>query len=114
MRDRYYYCTDCDSVIPEEDLKVYTLKEGDFWKQQLVCPNCKGNSLEEAEHCKMCGAPIRDYDEYCDECKREVYKIWEAAVEKVMDLRYERCDMSTDYMDCRDAFIEYLDDTGVL
>lgn len=109
----YYYCDTCGAVIEDEDLAVCRIKEGEFWKLVTCCPHCKNDYLEEMERCKMCGALIRE-GEYCDECNREVYKIWDRAVTEVMSLRDERGDMDSDWMACRDAFIEYLDDTGVL
>lgn len=110
----YYYCDNCGSIIEDEDLKVCRIKEGEFWRTVACCPDCKNDYLEEMEHCKMCGELIRECEEYCEECKREVYKIWDEAVTKVMALRDKRGDQSNEWTACRDAFIEYLNDTGVL
>ena len=115
MRDRYYFCTDCESVVPEEDLKVYSLKEGDFWKQQLVCPHCKGNSLEEMEHCKICGQPIKPDEEYCEECHDAMCKAWEKLVDTVYSRRAEgNWGKSEDWQDCKYAVCDWLEDKGVV
>lgn len=111
---KYYYCEDCGEVVHENELLTCTVKEGEYWHEYACCPNCKGITLEEMTECKMCGQPVRDGEDYCDDCKKEAYQIWDDAVTKVMDIRYDRGDLSTDWMSCRDAFVEYLDSRGVL
>lgn len=111
---KYYYCDNCGAIIEDEDLKICRIKEGDYWHLVSCCPDCKNDAIEEMTNCKMCGALIRDTEDYCEDCKTEVYKIWDEAVEKVMALRDRRGNNSSEWMASRDAFIEYLTDERII
>ena len=107
---KYYYCSFCEEIIPEEALMAKWDADGHQFYNKDTCPHCGYDELEEAESCKICGAPISPYDEYCDDCLDKAYRIWDEAVCKVMDLT----PVGVGYLKTRDRFIEFLDNTGIL
>lgn len=105
---KYYYCQDCGEIFEEEYARVLWEDYGHGRIEHIGCPVCRSTNVVEAEKCKICGEPIAFDKDYCEDCNRAVYKIWEKAVCEVMD----RCD--ADYTECESRFIEFLQDTGVL
>lgn len=104
---KYWYCQDCGEIFADEDARVLWEDYGHGRIEHTACPVCRSLSVTEAGTCKICGKPTAD-EEYCEDCKTAVYKIWEKAVNEVLDL----CDC--DYTECESRFIEFLSDTGVL
>ena len=103
----YLYCEECEEIFPEDHAKVLMSERGNMI---LACPECRNTWLQTAWKCGICGEPMPPGKEYCDECKRKAYKIWEDAVCKLMDIAKD--DM--DYCDCEHAFVEYLENEGII
>lgn len=107
---KFYECDVCGHVFSEDSAKVVWDSDGRNTVYYNACPSCGCGVLAELTNCRICGALIRDTEDYCDNCKWDVRKIWERAVEQVMTLRPEG-----DYTDAEDAFIEFLQDNmGVI
>lgn len=105
---KYYICDNCGAICGEDELREGRVKLGEFWKDVAVCPECHSDDVHEAELCRICGTPIREGD-YCKSCKWELRKIWERAVEAVM----ERNDL--DYTVNEELLIEFMQDSmGVI
>lgn len=102
----YLYCEDCENIFPEDWARTLLSERGN---KVLACPGCRGTSLAVAPKCGICGEPISPDKEYCDECNDMAYKIWENAIDQIMDLTKG----DKDYCDCETAFLEYLERTGV-
>lgn len=105
-----YYCQDCNEIFSEDQAKAVLTEWGYGSKEVYACPNCRSTDITDAGKCKTCGKPIDPSEDYCDDCKRAVYKIWERAVCEVMEL----CEDDADYCEAENRFKEYLDDTGVI
>ena len=103
----YFYCPECEEVFPEEHAKTLINEWGG---SVYACPDCRNTHIHDAEKCKICGEPIDPWHEICGDCKWKLRKIWEKAVESVMDL----CEDGADYCEAEQRFKEFLDDNGVI
>lgn len=109
---KYLYCEWCGSIFSEEDAGTKWREWGHGEKEVYACPDCKSTDcIVDAETCKICGKPkAPSSSEYCDDCAWKARKIWEKAVCEVMDIAADKmC-----YTDCESAFIEFLEDAGVI
>lgn len=106
----YFHCEDCGSIFTDETAKVLWDGDGREVTNYYACPDCRSTAVAECEKCRICGAPTYPDDDYCDDCKIALKKIWESAVGEVMD----KCD-DADYVEAERRFIEYLEDSlGVI
>lgn len=107
---KHYYCLYCEDIFSEEDAKHLWTSDGHGIEEVLACPTCRSDEIVEAGTCKCCGKPIRPDAEYCDVCSDALYKIWDSAVCKVIDIAA----MGKDYLECKELFLDYLEDAGVI
>lgn len=101
---KYYICDNCGAICGEDDLREGRIKLGEFWKDVAVCPECRSDDIHEAEQCRICGTPIEPGEDYCPDCKWDLRKIWNRAVESVMAKN------DKDSVENERLFIEYLQD----
>lgn len=113
-----YYCNECEELIDESELKWRKAELEDSrrpWEKVASCPCCGSEEIEEAGECKICGTPISPYKDYCQDCVEFLCKAWMNLVEDVMSLRsINGSRNSTDYLNCEQAVLDWLEDTGVL
>lgn len=106
----HLHCEDCGNIFPEENAAKVNVKYGYGLEERCACPDCKSTAVAECEKCRICGAAIKPDEDYCGDCKWELRKIWNRAVEEVMG----RCD-DADSVEAERRFIEYLEDSlGVI
>lgn len=106
---KYFECAACGHRFAEDDARVLWDSDGRTTINYNACPSCGHEVLTELEPCRICGALVPEGADYCDKCKWEVRKIWEHAVEKVM----ERNDL--DYTVNESLLIEFMQDSmGVI
>lgn len=106
----YYHCEDCGNVFSQDTAASVNVPSGYGTEAYYACPDCKSTAVEECGVCRICGEPAEPSEDYCPDCKWEVRKIWNRAVEEVMC----RCD-DADYVEAERRFIEYLEDSlGVI
>ena len=105
----YFYCNNCEEIFPANLAQISLRSNGYGSTPMWCCPNCRSTDLTDAGTCKVCGEAIEPNEEYCADCKEGLYKIWDEAVCKVIEL----CKDSDGWTEARDKFVEYLDDVGV-
>lgn len=104
-----FHCDNCGQTFTETDAKEVWDSDGRYTVSYSACPNCGNDALAELTNCRICGALIRDTEDYCDKCKWEVRKVWEHAVEKVMEKN------DKDYSENESLLIEFMQDSlGVI
>lgn len=101
---RYFKCEACGTIFAEEDARIRWDGDGRNTLYYNACPSCGRDALAELERCRICGDLIPEGADYCDKCKWDVRKIWERAVEAVM----ERNDL--DYTVNEELLIEFMQD----
>ena len=110
---KYYYCEYCEEIFAEDDAKIVREQYGYGERELYACPTCRSTYITDAGTCEICGEPTRPDEDICPECSEEMYKAWEAIVNKVMDLRLKaNRGKSTDYTACEDGALEYLRSIG--
>ncbi len=69
-----YYCNNCKRIIDEDDLAP----TGIFFKgrEYGACPHCHSEDLVEADECELCGKAVIPYEQFCDDCKEEMFSSW--------------------------------------
>lgn len=70
-----WMCKDCGAEFDEPGL-VDEGPQDDMYPQasrlySYICPNCGSAEIEEADSCRICGAPIIE-GEFCKRCKGTV------------------------------------------
>lgn len=106
----YFECTACGHRFAEENARVLWDSDGRTTINYSACPSCGNDALAEMTNCRICGALIRDTEDYCDKCKWEVRKVWERAVEQVMQRKDD-----LDYTEAERLLIEFMQDNmGVI
>lgn len=62
----YYECTGCGEIISEDKIIDHGMELG---HRLLECPHCgEWDSLITADTCPVCGEPVKDSQELCEEC----------------------------------------------
>lgn len=79
-----YKCLECGHLFEEGEQARWEESRGEFWgspcsESMSGCPICKGY-YEEAVKCKICGRWVED--EYCDDCKSRVIKLFSALMQQ--------------------------------
>lgn len=107
---KYFHCEECGCVFSEESAKTVWDGDGRVTMEYYACPECRSTALADMTNCRICGALIRDTEDYCDKCKWEVRKVWERAVEQVMQRKDD-----LDYTEAERLLIEFMQDSlGVI
>lgn len=101
---KYFECDKCGHRFTEEDARVLWDSDGRTTINYNACPSCGCDALTELEPCRICGALIPEGEDYCDDCKWDLRKIWNRAVEAVMAKNRK------DSAENEQLFIEYLQD----
>lgn len=72
-----YYCNNCGNIVEDLD------GTGEFFKgrEHGCCPRCHSEDVEEASVCELCGATIKPYEQFCDDCKGEIMTEWNNMVQ---------------------------------
>lgn len=80
-----YKCNDCGNVFTEDELLVHEeyVPYGDTAVRNdslgtALCPYCKGEDIEEAAKCPVCGewhTWTSEYIDYCRECEEKTERI---------------------------------------
>lgn len=106
----YFHCENCGNIFPEDAAATVHVAGRYGATEYVACPDCKCDAVAQCGICRICGEPTYPDDDYCDDCKVALKKIWEHAVGEVMD----KCD-DADYVEAERRFIEYLEDSlGVI
>lgn len=101
----YLHCEDCGNVFPVDNAVIVLVEYGYGLEERCACPDCKSTAVAECGTCRICGKVTVPDEDYCGDCKWELRKIWNHAVEDVMG----RCD-DADFIEAERRFIKYLED----
>ena len=100
-----YYCTDCQSIIDEDELLTRTEDYGEGnYVDFAVCPYCGSDEVDEAKTCELCGEAFNpdELGNFCDECWIDLGNYFRLAVEALMK------DYKLDEERARDILLEFL------
>lgn len=100
----YFHCEDCNNIFAEEAARVLITTDGYGTAEVYACPECRSTAVAECNTCRICGEPIEPSEDYCPDCKWDLRKIWNRAVEAVMAKN------DKDSVENERLFIEYLED----
>lgn len=73
-----YYCNNCKRFVDEDDL----VGTGEFFKarEHGACPHCHSEDLVEANECDICGKPIEQFEQFCEDCREKLGNAWSEGV----------------------------------
>ena len=113
---KYYYCEFCGEIFREDEARELWENNGYGTVTILACPNCRDTEITDADYCEICGEPMAPTSaDICADCTEALNKAWAKVVETVMDIRLKAGNnLSTDYLDCQDGAIVYLENVGVI
>ena len=93
-----YKCLECGNLFEEGEQKRMRECVGEYWgspayQEYAVCPCC-GGSYEEISPCKLCGGyeSLESGEQYCENCKIEVAKRFDALLEEFSEEEREILD----------------------